>query len=398
MAVEELGAPSRPWAPLHIVGTSHVLRWRTATKYGQVAPPQRRVDKWHGKRAQMLASDYFLQQDFANRRMPALLVVPEFRLGNRTLVADDSVSRNQMQTDSELISRPNDQTMYESAMKVLEGIQRRNPLCRFLFWSLAGREFSNRKSGKYTESGNYRHPVWNLEPTENLFGHATIRLGELMQSPETRLLFADDSMHPSWVGLELLRRLVDEPDTSALRLLQEVFAVHSKPVVRYAKPTILTGDSVWLKRLRSQAHGGLISISPEVRIVRPEHVFKYVDSDIVYVSSCEIDGQGRKPDTEWQRKFLDEMALRNPSRSVCIFFWEARARAAKNTGPNAPLAQTGVLESALHAYAVAEPSEKMRFIHRQHVESSAALHPTLQGILKVVELTGGYTGRAPLVA
>ncbi|WP_258934913.1 hypothetical protein [Nesterenkonia pannonica] len=43
-----------------------------------------------------------------------------------------------------------------------------------------------------------------------------------------------------------------------------------------------------------------------------------------------------------------------------------------------------------------EPSKSDRYIQRQHIESSAAAHPSIDGVIKVVELTGGFTGREPL--
>lgn len=383
------------WTPVRIVGTSHVLRWRTAIKYGQVVGPNRGIAGWQGKRAQMLASDYFLEQDFANQDMPTLLVVPEFRLGNRSLVANQTGPEQQTQMDPDLITGPNDQVMYDATIRSLEYIQTHNPSCKFLFWSLAGREYSNRSKGKYMSGGEYRHPVWNLVATEEHFGRSVIKLSDLMSLPQTRLLYSDASMHPSWVGLELLRRLVDEPDAGAASLLREVCAVASKPVVRYPRSTILTGDSVWLKRLRSLAQTGLIGVSAEVRIEKPKRVAEAPDSDVVYISKKEDNGNDAA-DVEYERNFLDRLASQNNSRSLCCFFWEARARAAKDTGPHSPESTAPALDSSLTPYAVAEANRHMSFVHRQHVESSAALPPTLQGILKVVELTGGYISRSPL--
>ncbi len=99
----------------------------------------------------------------------------------------------------------------------------------------------NRAAGKYQESGNYQHPVWNLHEVEQEFGDQVLGMREVILRSECHLLYSDDSLHPSWVGLELLRRVVDQPSTPMITLFQEILDVVTRPVIRYPRDTVLTG-------------------------------------------------------------------------------------------------------------------------------------------------------------
>ncbi|WP_344310923.1 hypothetical protein [Brevibacterium samyangense] len=221
--------------------------------------------------------------------MDTLFLVPDFRFGNKAVV-NPKIPANHAAVDRSLISPENDAKMYSAVMTALEAIRDKNPRCRFVFWCFAGREEDNRFAGKYFENGVYRHPTWNLSDAEERLGSQVISLRPLIEHPHGRSFRIDDSQHPSFLGHELLRRLIADPDIDLPTTISDIVSTSTQVVVRATVPTVITGHSHWLTRLDETVSRRLVRLEGPVDIVDPKTLFTEPPgrgTRVVYVSGLQ---------------------------------------------------------------------------------------------------------------
>ncbi|MBF0817689.1 hypothetical protein E4U02_14880 [Microbacterium paludicola] len=148
-----------------LAGPSHVTRLRFAIDQGETAPPRREV-VFHDRPGESVASPFFQEPAVVEGAEDVVLMVGDFRFGNRRLV-DDRQPGAYNGIEKDLISRANDRALYADSLAALDRIVEQKPSIRLLFWCLAGRELQNRLEGRYMSGGEYRHPVWNLADVES---------------------------------------------------------------------------------------------------------------------------------------------------------------------------------------------------------------------------------------
>lgn len=383
---------SHQWAsdePATVVGTSHALRLKNAVDHGLLNVRHRPIASWHERPARMLASSEFMDAEFATTHTAALLLVPEMRLGNRSLVNPDDPTA-EIEVDKSLISEANDRALFQRAKAALRTILARNPKCRPVFWSLMGREYENLQMGRYLDGGRYHHPIWNLSDVEREFSNHVVPLQGLLPDRRTRALFVDRSMHPSWLGQQLLMRIIDTPDAHVVDLFNDLWDTAQKPVLDFDKPTVITGQSLWLRRLRAHDEAELIRLGPNISVVEPSELAQSEpESDVLFVSSL----SGRtSPFVERTRKlgrFLANHAEASEHRQLKLFLWDARSAEAKRPALRADPLSSRALSRLLQPFALVEDGNDESFVQWRDVELARDNAPSIAGLLKVITLAGG---------
>lgn len=361
-----------------IAGPSHASRLRMAYETGEVAPPLSSVE-WLERPGESMLSPYFRESPIFSRQRRALLFVTDFRLGNRRTVAPEH-PKAYSGIDGSLIGPKYDKKLFDESIDFLDSIVSRNPDIRLLFWSLFGREYLNRRSGRYFASGAYRHPVWNLEEVEGRYPRNSLPLHPLIEHPRASSLFSDDSAHPSWLGNEVVTRLVDSPASPEV-LFDEVLRTASAPVITLPRPTIFTGHSVWINRVKRMMETSLVSVNN----VRFASIREAIESTSEVSGECDYAFiSGVRGSTAEEMRILSrqlgvaERLSRASRGEVRMVFWEARAAAAKAR-------RTTLAPGALEAAAA--PHSLPLDIARRHVDFHT-LDPTLQGVKDVLTSMG----------
>ncbi|WP_349829364.1 hypothetical protein [Brevibacterium litoralis] len=252
--------------------------------------------------------------------------MPDFRIGNKSLThPDDPASHAGIERS--LINDENDRRMYERSMDRLSEIVRANPRLRILFWSLAGREDENRRLGKYTRDGVYRHPVWNLAEAESAFGDSVVSMQDVLGSPVARLMVKDAQLHPSEWGYEVIRRLIDAPDRPVREHLDDVESHMVVPRLVIGRPTVITGTSHWLRVVQERVDEGRVRLEANVRI-EPEagNVPRSPEGgpDLVWMSGLH-GGNHRDPESGIEAESRMLRNLRDRGFHPRVLTWSARA-------------------------------------------------------------------------
>lgn len=382
--------------PVTVAGISHIHRFKFALATGRVAPPRRPLAQIYGQPAQILAGPAFMDQPFAQRPVPTILFVPDFRMGNGWLNDRENPGRH-TGIDKSLISRENDQEMLELSRRSISAILSNNPECRLIYWCLAGREAMARHEGRYFKDGEYRHPSWNLDEVEEENPACTIRLNEVIGDPRSRALFIDESAHPSWLGYALIRQLIDNPEADAVKLLGTLLDTLVRPVIDFPHKTVLTGRSVWIERLRSMVELGLIGLGPNARIIEPEEVTAAKGADVVFVSRV----HSRSPrfeeplDALW--RMTTTLAAQNSEREVQVVLWEAHAiDCAKRRGHHDG-ASAERIARLVAPHAIGSTTRHL-LLHGSDMELPNDPAPSVQGIEKIVRRVGGFIRQEPFPA
>ena len=239
-----------------IFGPSHAVRLRHALATRQLPPlaiPSRIIGVggmpiWNPLIRKEIAT--------ANPNHEAFFIVGDFRFGNK-LLEDPNFNPEAPQEKvylsiaKELINEENDRILFNLCLATLESLKRQlGGRLRLLFWDLSIREYQNRATGRYQETGAYRHPVWNLDDVLKQFADIAIDTRAFLDVGER--LFIDSSAHPSLAGwLYIAKYLrgdayVDLPtelgnfDCALKKLLAGILA----------KDTVLiTGDSKFVRSL-----------------------------------------------------------------------------------------------------------------------------------------------------
>lgn len=390
-----------------VAGPSHARRFRAAIATGQI-PKTRRTIRWRELGAASMLHPYFSEAEFSSRPETALIFVPDFRLGNRSLVSPDEVDAY-TRVDKTLIRRSNDVEMRDRVLARVVEIRDANPEARFVFWCLGWRELNNRTLGNHFENGVYRHPVWNLAEVEGVVGDAVVSLLPMLEHPLGRTLHIDGSGHPSFVGLELFRRMTDDPVSDAGAHLDAMKEYLARPLVALPRDVILTGDSVWLKALHLYVERGLIRLHPDLEWRTVEELLVEPPSErrrVVHVSGQRI-AESSAGSEILAEEPADLIALTRKGYKVTTFLWEARAsevlhpalRRARNHPRSLASLCRAVGAAVPAASVIAEASHSPSLVRPTDVEVShpEGPWPTLHGLLGVVRAVGGMHRLEPFV-
>lgn len=141
--------------------------------------------------------------------MDLVLMVPDFRIGNASLVDGDGLS-NALFIDPLIMGEKNDIKLYHLCLTILDNlIYKYGRKIRFIFWCLYGRERINKKNGKYiTENGKYRHPVWNYADLKSRYCDNIIDISDLGDSI-LDITEPDGTIHPLPQGYEYLKNKIE---------------------------------------------------------------------------------------------------------------------------------------------------------------------------------------------
>lgn len=357
-----------------VAGPSHVSRLRFAYESGEVAPPVSSIE-WLDRPGESITSPFFRNSSVFNEPIPTLLFVTGFRLGNRRLV-DPGKPGSYSGIDKSIISRSRDAALYDETIELLDNTVKRNPDIKLIFWSLAGREFNNRISGKYMTNASYKHPAWNLEIVESRYSDNIASMFPVIKHEMASVLFRDNSVHPSWVGNELITRIVDT-DRSPAELFSEIIRTQSFPVLSFENRTIIVGQSVFINRLKLMIESGIISVS-NVEFSSVREILSDPDDfgsnfDVVFVSGVRDSADDPRQQLARQVDMLQRVGRLRRGNSSMVF-WEAHAAAAKG---QSALLTPPVFESAADGRAC------VINIDRRHVDFRT-LDPTMEGAKDVL--------------
>lgn len=351
---------------------------------------------------------YFLTADFARSTTEALCFVPDFRIGNRSLIDPDD-EESYFGVSKDLIGPEHDAEMYRRILDAILRIRDENPACRFVFWSLGGSELRNRTRGHYTEAGRYRHPVWNLDEVEKVVGDQVISMLPILDHELGSMLHIDTSSHPSYIGLELFRRMTDRPDVSVQDHLDGIREVMWRPVLMLPRGFVLTGDSFWLKALREYVTKGLVALAPGTEIRSARDLLdnsREPGVNGVFFISGQQSAVGPKAEGLIAHTADVVTRLAQKGYNSRIFVWESRVAPILNPARRHPPAHPRshrALDRAFQSAAgagrvITEGPGVPNFVRPSDVEVShpKGMMPTVHGLMNVVKLLGGNNRWEPL--
>lgn len=353
----------------------------------------------------------FAEEEFVKKPTDALLLIPDFRIGNRTFGEPDHPAWHSG-IDKRFFTPEIDAQMYRKTLDTALAIRDVNPRCRFMFWSLAGREYTNRQQGRHQENGFYRHPVWNLDDAEAELGDRVVSLQPLLQHPLSRTMYKDSQLHPTNFGYEFLRRVIDDlsfgREVDVQGHLDEMQRTLTVPVIDFPRPTILTGASGWIQTIEHYLDLGLVKLGrnvdfvPNFPKVRPQ---SETGKGLVWISkvnksSLEDDNAG----LDREVRVIQEMVNRGYEPRVLV--WESHAYATQRADhrfrPKDPrnadkLDRTLSEECGPDVKVVRNQPGPPRIVQDRDVELDTAVRgpmPTFIGLGTVLNAVGGKLTRA----
>lgn len=250
---------------LFVVGSSHVVRWRTHLNDGLIkseTPPQNFIGIpgcpiWNLKL-------FNLTIKAAGNSGVVFVLVGDFRFGNSiNLNKSDDLNimiEGHYGITSECI------TSHFDALQLVRSI---NGLCtwhshfghraKYIFWCLFCRQIEDRLEGRHIVNGKYRHPTFNFSDIVQTIPNLSVfDLTILYARPmhEIHRLYIDSSGHPSFIGYLFLENLislklnVNESYDGAVRYVEDyLFDLARTAVKSQGCNILLTGRSVWLDTL-----------------------------------------------------------------------------------------------------------------------------------------------------
>lgn len=375
---------------LILAGPSHVVALNHAYMSGAASTPVRPL-VWHYQSGTAGFAPFFTESDFANHDLKTLFIVPEMRLGNRMIAAPDGPPAFQG-IDQSLINPEIDSFILGRLENVLRGVRAANPSCRFIYWSLAGRERANIAKGNYVTEGGYRHPTWNLSDVEGITGDATVSLREVIGHPLSGALYIDDGNHPSVLGVELLTRIVDDPETPAMDHFRTLLSETQRPVFYSKEPLAISGGSAWLSTLRDHADRGLLRVDSSVSYWPRERVNELAGKQewprVVYFSKIREFSASDAPGAQTLSRMVDDFAAQGTRLQVA--FWDRDAMlAAPADFPYAnPVVNCDPLD--LKALFRADALIDTSFVAVNEIEKVSAFpQPTQLGMIALHRRVGG---------
>ncbi|GAB3752286.1 hypothetical protein GCM10027591_00120 [Zhihengliuella somnathii] len=355
----------------------------------------------------------FSEADFVKGPAPALVLIPDFRIGNRTF-GDPEHPNWHSGIDQRFFTSDIDQKMYRKNLQVIKNIRDANPQCRFMFWSLAGREYYNRAAGHYQESGQYRHPVWNLEEAEAEVGDAAISLTALRDHDLAEFMYKDSQLHPTTIGYEFLWRVIDDlssgRDVDVERHLADMWRTTTIPVLDFPQRTILTGASGWIQTLEYYRKKGMLRLGSNIELVSDFSRIPRNDAGnvrLVWISKLSKHSL-EDEDAGFQRELGVLLEMVDRGYKPRVLTWESYAWAAirkeyrfRGKDPESPhqLDRRLRQETGPEVQVISNAPGRPGIIQEADVELDTAVRgpmPTFLGIESVMRAVGGRVTKGML--
>ncbi|MBT9099477.1 hypothetical protein KFZ76_17415 [Methylovulum psychrotolerans] len=240
-----------------IIGPSHVVRLRHALATRQL-PELTRPSRLIGVGGLPIWSPRITKElATATSESEVFVIVGDFRFGNPVLndpafTPDYPQPKEYLAIEKDLINETNDQRLFALSLTALDALkQQLNGRLRLLFWDLSIREYQNRSTGRYyQESGDYRHPVWNLDAVLAQFSDIAIDSRVMLSHGEQ--LFIDSSAHPSLIGWLYINRYLRGATTVDLSAVLQAFdqaLTQLLAAVLTKEAVLITGDSKFTRLL-----------------------------------------------------------------------------------------------------------------------------------------------------
>lgn len=283
---------------LVIVGPSHVPRWKhLVLRCGWTPPAPDTVFIGDGGHpvweAGAFAQCRALVTDPADR---ILLIVGDFRFGNRILAEPDRLAAAQpfaagyTHVDRSLITPANDLRLKGLCLAALAAWKQQfGAQLRICHWTLAINTLRNRMAGRHLRpDGSYHHPTWNLGEFE-LFGGDLLDHGVFLAGDPAVYgrLFIDRDVHPSPLGYSYLGGLCRGLDHAAAFAAADAEMASELTPPPIDRPVGIAGDSHAFEVLRKTA-------SPALRAAWRERGLILLDDDtpppdrVLFLSKADI--------------------------------------------------------------------------------------------------------------
>jgi len=382
-----------------IVGPSHAVRLRhaLATKqFLEFAIPSQII----GVGGMPIWSPRILKEiGLSYQDHDVFFIVGDFRFGNLVLndpkfSASYPQEKEYLSIDKELINEKNDQILFDLCMTTIKALKLQlQGKLKLLFWDLSIREYENRSTGRYQESGSYRHPVWNLENVLSQFETIAIDSRDVLKVG--RQLYIDSSAHPSFIGWIYISQLINgniSVDLSKLintfgQALQRIFATNLKQ-----DRVIITGNSKFTRVLEAYIQRQQFQL-PLNWVIEPLNKAFEADSvdHCLYFPSLftyEMDAQAIDNGITQVQKFYSRLASKHKKVSVLFYDnWAFESISKRRDYLNKYISKhteglTANLENAIcpkeQSYRITDSLE-----FEGMIELNNTLYPTLLGLLEI---------------
>jgi hypothetical protein len=313
-----------------IFGPSHAVRLRHLFLTGQLPElflPSRIVGIggmpiWSPRIRQEMASSNIAQNAF--------FIVGDFRFGNAVLKYPNfkpnfKQEKEYLAIDKELINEENDTVMFDLCRSEIESLNLEfKGRLRLLFWDISIREFQNRVTGRYQDSGIYRHPVWNLNDILEEFADIAIDTRDMLKYGER--LYIDSSAHPSLMGwLYIAKYLRGDRQVDLLESIQtfDNLLKNLLDSVRVKGSVLITGDSKFTRILDLFVQKGHFQL-PVDWVIRP--LSKAVDAEsfdhcLYFPALCtfQMNAAEISEEVEKIRKISAKLASKHKKMSIIYY-------------------------------------------------------------------------------
>lgn len=360
-----------------IIGPSHIMRWLQSMEIQYV--PEVDGVAFYGQGGAPIWCDYFAKKEADFTQYDEVIyIVGDFRLGNKS-VLDPTF---QYGIEKTLISHENDLILYNKTVnKVSDLIGKHGVKVKFLFWSLALREYKNIQDDKYISDKKYKHPIWNINPLEEKFSGNCIPLAGCL-SENMDSLFIDSSNHPSIVGYAFLYNLLIENKDDASTILHKLNNKNKDTLLIPRSPisTQIVGDSTIIRHHNAFIRKGIFKgdIIPEVTLSK---INEYINAnphieELVFFSNIRCFNDNDLP---YQERITRLFNMVSKSKvKIKVVFYDAFAQE--------------VISTRHKAYAKLKPKSKLlQFEQLERLFDCGVSYPKLDSMMaeSFVELNGG---------
>lgn len=194
-----------------ILGPSHIYNWIKGIESKKMPDAPYMLYGEAGLAVSSKSIESFLDWWINQKHKKAVLLVPDFRIGNAKLVSgDETNARNAIFIDPEVMSSPDaDLKLKQQGFIILDKLCRKyNSKLKLIFWCLYGREQTNIAEKKYIDStGNYNHPSWTYLEMKTRYKNHLIDISDLGQEM-LEIIEKDGSIHPTPDGYQYLHKKI----------------------------------------------------------------------------------------------------------------------------------------------------------------------------------------------
>ncbi|MGL5602837.1 MAG: hypothetical protein ACRDD5_18395 [Silvania sp.] len=247
-----------------IVGPSHIVRWQHLFKNVLTQLP---CFDSYAIGGLPIWDDELLSflKDSGHKYDEIYVLVGDFRFGNGFF---NKQLKRYLGISKDNINNTNDSILLDKSLLALDQISEL-PNVKLVFWDLYLREFINKKSEKYTNNGEYNHPLWNYDFIQNRYSDNTITLSEL-DKLNLEYLYIDSSLHPSIFGYNFLFNIFTGQSVidSFVASLKMKYDIDKK--LHCPTPTVITGNSTFFRTVNLYIAKGIISGSLNFQLSRAD--------------------------------------------------------------------------------------------------------------------------------